>query len=247
MTNLFSSNYLSRKPIEQAMEEFSKNFSPEMKILDIGCGNKPYAGYFKCNYTGLDPFKDTKADVIADAWNIPFPDNEFDGIILNQSLEHIKKTKETISEIKRTLKPRGLCIVTVPQTMKNHSIPVPSQDIELNNFDKNKIPYWNNDFYRFTKFGLIYLFREFKIIDLKESNGYIGTMCQLSNYFLTSVSAIRKLFIPLYFLANITGLTFDKLFQKLSTCHPIAKKFYELIYLSLTLNYILIIKNDDKK
>src|SRR3989339_1116750 len=179
MPNIFSSNYLSRKPVELAMQKFAKNFNEQQKVLDIGCGNKPYAKYFKCQYIGLDPVKETKADIIAPAWAIPFSDNKFDGVILNQSLEHIEKTSETILEIKRVLKPEGLGIITVPQTMKIHSLPLPSQNSVYNNFDKTKIKYWNNDFYRFTKFGLISLFKDFQIIDLRETNGYFSTIFQL--------------------------------------------------------------------
>ena len=188
MPNIFSSNYLSRKPVELAMQKFAKNFNEQQKVLDIGCGNKPYAKYFKCQYIGLDPVKETKADIIAPAWAIPFSDNKFDGVILNQSLEHIEKTSETILEIKRVLKPEGLGIITVPQTMKIHSLPLPSQNSVYNNFDKTKIKYWNNDFYRFTKFGLISLFKDFQIIDLRETNGYFSTIFQLMNYFFASLN-----------------------------------------------------------
>lgn len=238
MPNIFSSNYLSRKPVELAMREFAKNFNQQQKVLDIGCGNKPYAKYFKCKYVGLDPFKDTQADIVANAWAIPFSDNEFDGVILNQSLEHIEKTGETISEIKRVLKPGGLGIVTVPQTMKIHSLPLPSQNSVYNNFDKTKIKYWNNDFYRFTKFGLIYLFRDFQILELKETSGYFGTLFQLANYFLASFG-INLIFTPIFFLNNILGITLDIFFNITGS---IFHKFKNLIYTSLTLNYIMIIR-----
>jgi len=242
MLTLFSNNYLSRKPVDLAMKEFAKNFDSGKKVLDIGCGNKPYAKYFKCEYVGLDPFKETKADVVANAWEIPFEDNEFDGIILNQSLEHIEKTAETISEIKRVLKIGGMGIVTVPQTMKIHSIPLPSQNSEYVNFDKTKIKYWNVDFYRFTKFGLIYLFKDFQIIDLRETNGYFSTIFQLINYFLASFN-ISYLFSPIYFTNNILGTILDKFFNAIGLIKiNIFQKFKHLIYNSLTLNYIMIIK-----
>lgn len=242
MTNLFSNNYLNRRPIEKAMERFAKKFNPEMKVLDIGCGNKPYARYFKCEYVGLDPFEDTKADVIADAWDIPFPDNEFDGIILNQSLEHIEKTEKTISEIKRVLKPGGLCIITVPQIMKTHSIPVSSEKIKLNNFDKKEIPYWNNDFYRFTKFGLITLFQDFKILTVQQNTYYFGTIFQLINYFFAGFG-IDWLFSPIYFINNCLGKLLDEMSLLISKI-PLQffKKFRIFILESLTIDNIFIIK-----
>lgn len=239
MTSLFSSNYLSRRPVEIAMKEFARNFDSKEKVLDIGCGRKPYAQYFNCHYIGLDPHAGVNPDIIANAWKIPALDNSFDGVILNQSLEHISETEKTILEIKRVLKPGGKCIVTVPQTMKNHSIPLPSREIKLNNFDKNKIRYWNVDYYRFTKFGLIYLFRDFKVLKIEETSGYFGTIFQLINYFFTSLKPLDKIFIPLFLVSNISGIILDNLFYKLSKIKG-GRKFYDLIYTSLPLNYIMI-------
>lgn len=241
MANIFSYNFLSRRPVEKAMRNFSKKFSPENKILDIGCGDKPYEKYFSCEYTGLDPFPGTKADVRAPAWDIPFPENTFDGVILNQSLEHITKTEKTVLEIKRVLKPGGLCIVTVPHTMRNHSTPVPSRKCEFDNFDKSEIRYWNNDFFRFTKFGLIYLFRDFKIAKLEETSGYFGTIFQLANYFFASFQPVGWLFVPVFFANNLLGASIDSIFGLvLSAKLPYFKEIDEIIYRSLPLNYILI-------
>lgn len=246
MITIFSSNYLSRFPVELEMRKFAKNFNKNNKILDIGCGYKPYAKYFDCKYVGLDSVKETGADIISNAWNIAVPDNEFDGIILNQSLEHIEKTAETILEIKRILKPGGLCIVTVPQTMKIHSIPLPSKNSDYDNFDKDKIKYWNVDFYRFTKFGLICLFKNFQIIELKETNGYFSTLLQLINYFFSSFG-FGIVFMPIFLINNLMGIALDWIFNAIGSIKiKSLQKFKNLIYDSLTLNYILIVKKDDK-
>lgn len=247
MLNIFSSNYLARKPIEKAMQEFAKKFDKNQKVLDVGCGYRPYKKFFDCQYIGLDPVKEVEPDMVANAWEVPCENSEFDGIILNQSLEHITETQKTISEIKRILKPNGLCIVTVPQTMKNHGQPIPSKKIHLSNFDKEKIPYFNIDYYRFTKFGLIALFKDFDIVYIKETSGYLGTILQLMNYFFSSFG-ISFIFIPIFFINNILGIFFDSLFNALGSIKiDLFRKFKYLIYNSLTLNYILIMKNNDTK
>lgn len=246
MITVFSSNYIARKPIEKAMRKFASNFKQDQKILDIGCGKKPYAKFFSCQYVGLDPFEEVDPDIMANAWKIPVPDNSFDGVVLNQSLEHIEKTAETVCEIKRVLKPGGIAIITAPQTMKVHSIPMPLQDCPFAadlDLERLKMNFWNNDFYRFTKFGLIILFRDFEIISLKESNGYFGTIFQLINYFFSSFK-IKFLAIPIYLLNNILGCGLDYAFGRLSKLKT-AARFNELIYQTLTLNYILIIKKRD--
>ena len=49
---------------------------------------------------------------------------------------------------------------------------------EIDNFDKKKMPFWNEDYYRFTRYGLIYLFRNFQVIDIKPDTYFFGTIFQ---------------------------------------------------------------------
>jgi SAM-dependent methyltransferase len=240
MISLFSSNYLARTPIEKAAQDFASRFNASHTILDIGCGNKPYAKYFTATYLGLDPYPETRADIIRDAWDSGLSDNSCDGVILNQSLEHIPDTLNTIREVRRVLKPGGLILVTVPQTMRNHSKPIPSESAPYKNFDRRQIPYWNDDYWRFTKFGLIYLFQDFTILELSETNGYLSTLIQLWNYFLASFG-LGKLLAPFYFINNICALLIETFFRFLSGLpFSSAKKYDALINKGLTLNYILI-------
>ncbi len=243
MVSLLSSNYLSRFPVDQAMKRFSRRFNPSQKVLDIGCGHKPYAKYFSCEYTGLDHSKNTSADIIADSSSIPLPDNSFDGIILNQTLEHTQNLADTINEIKRLLKKDGLCLISVPAAMKIHSLPLPVKEAPANNFKPDLLSYWNIDYWRFTKYGLIILFRDFYVLNIKETSGYFGTLFQMSNYFFASFG-LGKLFSPLYFINNALGVSIDAVVIKTCRNSPVAvlKKFYDLIYSSFPLNYILIIK-----
>jgi len=247
MTSIFASTYLSRRPIEKAMRTFAKNFSPEQKVLDIGCGTKPYAHLFDCDYVGVDPLEIVAPDIVADAATIPVADASFDGIILNQSLEHISNTTGVVSEVERILKPGGICIVTAPHTVKNHSEPIPASKAPLSHFSSEDVPYWQEDYYRFTKFGLLYLFQNFTVTKIEETSGYCGTMMQMINYFFTSSGKMSKIFTPIYLLCNIIGkgtdLTFFFLGRKTSL--SFFRKFYDLIYSSLPLNYILVIKKND--
>lgn len=240
MIHLFSSNYLARLPVEKAVKDFAKHFTQEMQVLDIGCGNKPYASFFSCQYIGLDPYPGTKADIVRDAWDSGLPDNSVNGVILNQSLEHISDTVGTIREIERVLKPGGLVLVTVPQTMRNHGLPLSLEEAKIDNISFTTISFWNVDYWRFTKFGLVHLFKNFHIEKLEESSTYLTTLIQLWNYFLASFG-LGILFAPIYFLNNIIGLLLDWFFFSLGKLpFPIAKKFDQLIMKGLTLNIILI-------
>ena len=243
MSNLFSNNYIANRPVEKAMMKFATNFSVSQKVIDIGCGYTPYKKFFDCHYVGTDPLESIHPDIVCQAWKIPVDNNSFDGVILNQSLEHISDIKQTIAEIKRILKPGGLLIVTTPQTMKNHSQAIPSNKSPYNNYNHSDIPNWHNDFFRFTKFGLITLFQDFTILNITESNGYFGSLHQLVNYFFAS---FRKdtLFIPIYFINNLLGVTLDYIaIQTKKLPWPFAQKFYYFTYSSLTINLIMVAKN----
>ena len=240
MITLLSSNYLARKPIEKVVKDFAARFDKNSIVLDIGCGDKPYSAYFSCKYIGLDPFPDSQADIVRDAWDSGLPDNSLDGVMLNQSLEHISDIHSTIREIERILKPGGIALITAPQTMRNHTTPIASDRAPVQNFDTHHHPYWNVDYWRFTKFGLALLFKDFRIEKLEESNSYLTTMVQLWNYFLASFG-LGILFSPLYLFNNILGIFFDWFFFGLGKSGlPGAKKFDHLITRGLTLNIILI-------
>jgi SAM-dependent methyltransferase len=236
MVHIFSSNYLTRKPIEKVMRDFARRFDKNKKILDIGCGNKPYAKYFSCQYIGLDPFPETAADIVKNAWQTGCADNSFDGVILNQSLEHIPKTNETIAEILRILKPDGLVLVTVPQTMRHHSVPLTSAQAPYKNFDTQAIPYWNEDYFRFTKFGLIYLFRDFQILSLSPNQSYLVTLIQLWNYFLASLN-LGALLAPVYYINNLSALLIN-IFTNFLAQHNI--RYKALVHEGLTIDHTLI-------
>lgn len=245
MVTLFSSNYLARSPVEKAMKDFGKKFSSTKRVLDIGCGTKPYRHFFQCEYTGVDPFDTIRPDIVAPAWAIPVADASYDGIILNQSLEHIRYTEKAIQEIQRILKPGGLCIITAPHTVKNHSIPIkPSLSPYAQREDILRcIDYWQEDYFRFTKYALLSLFSDFEIISLKETSGYAGTLAQLVNYFFASFTPIRQLFIPIYFVNNCLGKSIDTFFHSLAEFRVLGfRKINSLIYNSLPLNYVLLIR-----
>lgn len=69
-----------------------------MKILDFGCGNNKTKGAI-----GLDKRTNSQADIIHDFDKFPYPfdDNEFDIIICNNSLEHVKYLEKTLLEFWR--------------------------------------------------------------------------------------------------------------------------------------------------
>ena len=133
-----------RKNYDKIAKKFSqrrKDLWPEMnflvdnfvesddKILDIGCGNGRLLKRLRgksVRYVGIDFSKALINEArnkfpgyhfqIANAINLPFPNNSFDKVYAIAFLHHIpskKARKQVIKESKRVLKERGLLILTV--------------------------------------------------------------------------------------------------------------------------------------
>lgn len=244
MTNLFSSNYLANRPIELAMKTFAKQFVSTQKILDIGCGHKPYRRFFHSHYYGVDVVPLPDVDYVAPAWHIPVDSASFDGVVLNQSLEHITKTVETIAEIKRILKPGGKALISVPHTVHNHGERMPLKKAPFP-IDSSVTAGWQDDFYRFTRYGLLYLCRDFKVLSLVPTTGFWATQLQLTNYFWAQLQ-LDWLFRPLYAVNNCLGLAADGVAKLLlHTPFPTLHRFYSNVYDTLTINYIMVIQKHE--
>jgi SAM-dependent methyltransferase len=108
------------------------------RVLDVGCGNKPYRsllGPGVTEYLGLDRAgADSVADVEGTAEALPFPDGSFDAAIALQVLEHVEDPGRCLREMARVLCPGGTVVFTVPGVWPAHEVP--------------------RDFWRFTRWGL---------------------------------------------------------------------------------------------
>lgn len=96
---------------------------PGSRVLDLGCGPRDQAAPFEYlghEYVGID-YKSPAADVLADAHAIPFSANSFDCVFAYAVLEHLHNPFIAIQEIKRVLRPGGMCCGTVSQGEPFHA------------------------------------------------------------------------------------------------------------------------------
>ena len=141
------------------------------RLIDIGCGTKPYKDLltpYITKHIGID-HKDTLHDTsnidrFGTAYELPAEDNEFDCALCTAVLEHLEEPELALKECYRVLKQGGVAIYSVPFIWHLHEEP--------------------RDFYRFSKYGLKYLFEKtgFEIIEIKALSGFWITFGQLFVY-----------------------------------------------------------------
>ncbi len=193
------------------------------KILDVGCGNKPYESLFNTtreNYIGCDVVQsnENKVDVICKATDISFPDNSFDTVFSTQVMEHVDNSDKMMSECNRVLKPGGHLILSVPLCWELHEEPY--------------------DFFRFTKYGLKELSdrNNFEVIDVIPSGGKWAAITQMNINMI--YSTFTKKNIPVKLLKGLfLHLRFTALFNRVALWMD--RKHFDPVF---TLNYVLIAK-----
>jgi SAM-dependent methyltransferase len=106
------------------------------KVLDIGCGQKPYADLFAdCEYIGLNhSADDADPDIVGTAISLPIASDSIDLAFCTQVLEHVPEPALLLSECHRVLKPGRYLVMTAPFYWPLHEEP--------------------HDYFRFTKHGL---------------------------------------------------------------------------------------------
>ncbi|MES2731839.1 MAG: class I SAM-dependent methyltransferase [Bacteroidota bacterium] len=150
-----------------------RKFAPQLsgRLLDFGCGSKPYRELFSVNeYIGVDMEQTGHAhlkeelltiDVFYDGKTIPFPNNHFDSVFCSEVFEHIFNLDDMLVEINRVVKPGGMALFTVPFVWNEHEVPY--------------------DFGRYSSFGITHLMQKhgFELIELHKTTHFAEVLCQL--------------------------------------------------------------------
>lgn len=140
-------------------------------LIDIGCGAKPYKAMFEPyvkEHVGIDHqetfHNKSNIDRFGTAYDIPATDGEFDCALCTAALEHFEEPEKALRECFRILKSGGVAIYSVPFIWHLHEEP--------------------RDFYRFSKYGLDYLFKKtgFEVVNIMALSGFWVTFGQLFVY-----------------------------------------------------------------
>src|SRR5579884_3344024 len=97
-------------------------------ILDIGCGIGTYVRKFRSfseNVVGIDVDEERVAEgakslphmLVGEAEVLPFKDETFDVILLNEVIEHVRDDAQTVADALRVLRPGGRLIIFAPNRL----------------------------------------------------------------------------------------------------------------------------------
>lgn len=152
------------------------------RLLDVGCGDKPYMDLFLphvTEYVGVEheaSFMHTQSstrgprpDVLYDGKRLPFADGEFHTVLSVQTLEHTPEPQALMHEMARVLHPEGRLLLSAPFSFRLHEQP--------------------HDYFRFTPHGLRALCAEAGLV--VERCEPLGNLWSLLGHKLNSYLALR--------------------------------------------------------
>ena len=159
----------SRVWLDRELEAFGKSLPEGCLVLDAGAGSQKYASKFsRQRYETADFEQVDKAyqpsTYVCDLRSIPVEDNRFDAVVFTQVMEHLPEPKLVLKELNRVLKPGGKMFFSAPLYYQEHEQPY--------------------DFYRYTQFGLKYLFEQsgFQSGEMRWLEGFMGTTAHQLRY-----------------------------------------------------------------
>jgi SAM-dependent methyltransferase len=189
--------YFIRKELHRNIKHYASRLRG--KLLDFGCGRKPYEHLFKvAEYVGIDVeqsghnHSQSRVDVFFDGKKIPFADKTFDSLFCSEVLEHVFNPEVVLPEVYRVLKDDAVALITVPFCWNEHEIPY--------------------DYARYSSFGIRELLEKhgFRVVEQRKTGSFARVNFQLwALYFFEIFSKYKRwgYLFSLLFIApiNIIG------------------------------------------
>lgn len=196
---------MSRKRLNNFIKEDINNFkkSKEPKILFVGSGGElqDYVSNFTSYLYSIDIDPSRKPDQIIDLTDPNFCQNYHGGevnlVCIFEVLEHTKDPSLAIKNIYNLIGKGAVVLLSTPFIFNIHDEPY--------------------DFYRFTRYGLKEIFKEFSEVEIKEKNGWLESIFVIIMRIKKSKSFLNKIlgnsFMLLYYFLYPLILIIQKIFR----------------------------------
>ena len=220
---VFNPYYFNRRAIHRGIKKYSDTLGG--KLLDFGCGNKPYKQLFRVDeYLGIElehneghDNPSDKADDFYDGNRLPYEDDTFDCVFSTEVFEHVFNLEDMLKEINRVHKNGGLLLVTMPFVWHEHEMP--------------------NDFARYTSSGIRSLLEKshYSIEAHQKEPSHIVSVMQLLNSYVFNRILPGSNFLK-FVLAPITIFPINLIGLLAGILLPKSEGFY--------INHVILAKNN---
>ena len=121
--------WVVREPLARWLEAEARDAyarSGRLRVLDVGCGVKPYYPFFEPyvdSYVGVDIVPNPAAELTGAVEALPVADAGFDVVLCNQVLEHCADPALAVRELRRVTAPGGRVLASTHGVQVYHPSP----------------------------------------------------------------------------------------------------------------------------
>jgi SAM-dependent methyltransferase len=123
---LTSPTWAVRAPLAAWLESQAR-MRDRYRVLDVGCGPKPYYPFFAeraTEYVGVDVVENPDAELRGPVEALPVEDGSFDLVLCTQVLEHCDDPVQAVRELRRVAAPGGRVLASTHGVQWYHPSPV---------------------------------------------------------------------------------------------------------------------------
>jgi 2-polyprenyl-3-methyl-5-hydroxy-6-metoxy-1,4-benzoquinol methylase len=153
-----ASKRLSRKNLYPHLTSQLSRMPVGARVLNVGAGGEvlavimPVARRLKMTVVSSDIDPRRGPEVVDDITQSGLRSGALDAVVMMEVLEHVRAPQAAVDELARLLKPGGVVVLSTPFIFPLHDRP--------------------HDYYRYTKYGLAHLFRNFDDVVVRERNSW---------------------------------------------------------------------------
>ena len=161
---------LETTPGRLCLEAFLSRHATPGLTLEVGAEDSACKEWFP-HRVAINITPNSHIDVQADAYQLPFHDDAFDVVVCTEVLEHTHSPALALREVRRVLKPGGKLLLSTPFAFPIHYAPT--------------------DYYRFTRFGLAHLLKDWEIESLLETTSDGAALATYFHHWLLKKKGLR--------------------------------------------------------